>query len=183
MDALRTAEEIARSGAHLLAWLAAEAESPNPHPVDRALVLELHRRWFETTFPADAGRFRTSMVANRKGTAVPVEAVLPGVVAACGNWNWRREHAQNTRDDDRITFIVAEANTLAIEIYDIHPFLDGNTRTTWHLRNYLLMVDGLRPLTDLQDTARYEHAWWQASPHEHDGLDSSVMQELAAQDS
>jgi hypothetical protein len=49
------------------------------------------------------------------------------------NWNWRRERYRPTDDLDLIEFIVAEANTLAVRVYDIHPFLDGNTRATWHL--------------------------------------------------
>lgn len=40
---------------------------------------EIHRRWFDTTFPADAGRLRTQMILNRKGTAMEVDAILPAV--------------------------------------------------------------------------------------------------------
>ena len=70
---------------------------------------------------------------------------------------------------------------MAVRIYDIHPFLDGNTRATWHLRNYALMLDGLRPLVDLADIDRYESVWWTATAEDHDELDEIVLTELADQ--
>lgn len=181
-DPLRTAEEIARSGDDGLRWLEAVATSETPRSVDIYLVREIHRRWFETTFPTDAGHERMEMVLNRKSTAVAVDAILPAVAGACGNWTWRREKVAPSHGTELVEFIVAEANTLTVAVYDAHPFIDGNTRTTWHLRNYLLMLDGLRPLVDLLDQEAYEAAWWAASPQEHDDLDRVVLDELAWQD-
>ena len=143
---------------------------------------EIHRRWFDTTFPADAGRVRTATVINRKGTAQPVATLINGLVSACENWKWRREHATPAEDAEYLGFSIGEANTLAISIYDVHPFIDGNTRATWHLRNYALMLDGLRPLVDLQDQETYEAAWWSATPHDHEELDAIVIEELGVQD-
>jgi hypothetical protein len=128
LDEFRTAEEIQRNGEGLLQWLATAAESAT---LPRSTVTSFSTCTADGSkrpFPADAGRFRTSLVLNRKGTAVAVEGILPAVTSACSNWTYRRAAAP-----------------------DIHPFLDGNTRTTWHLRNYLLMHDGLRPLIDLND--------------------------------
>lgn len=176
-DPLATAEEIQHSGENLLRLLEAVATSATPWPVDLKLVQEIHFRWFETTFPADAGQFRTQMVLNR--TAVEVEAILPAVQGACENWNWRRERYRPTNDLDQVEFIVAEANTLAVRVYDVHPFIDGNTRSTWHLRNYLLMLDGLRPLVDLEDFNLYERAWWNATADSHRELDQVVATELS----
>ena len=110
------------------------------------------------------------MVLNHKGTAVEVPAIIPALVNACDNWSYRREHRTHNSDEDLIELIVAEANTLTVDVYDTHPFLDGNTRTTWHLRNYLLMLDGLRPLIDLADEAAYKSAWWSATAHDHTSL-------------
>jgi fido (protein-threonine AMPylation protein) len=180
-DPLATAEEIQHSGENVLRWLEAVATSETPWPVDLKLVREIHFRWFETTFPPDAGQFRTQMVLNRKNTAVEVEAILPAVQGACDNWNWRRDRHRPTDDQDLVEFIVAEANTLAVRAYDVHPFIDGNTRATWHLRNYLLMLDGLRPLVDLEDVDHYEGAWWQATVESHEELDQLVLAELASQ--
>jgi fido (protein-threonine AMPylation protein) len=178
-DPLATAVEIQHSGENVLRWLEAVATSETPWPVDLKLVREVHFRWFETTFPADAGRFRTQMVLNRKSTAVEVEAILPGVQGACENWNWRRERYKPTDDLDLVEFILAEANTLAVRAYDVHPFIDGNTRTTWHLRNYLLMLNGLPPLVDLAHIDQYERAWWNATTESHEELDEIVLTELA----
>lgn len=181
-DPFRTAEEIEASGVEVLRWLESLATSDDPAEVDLGLVKDIHLRWFETTFPADAGRPRTSVVVNRKGTAVAVEDVVPGLVQACANWGWRREHLYPPEESDQVEFIVAEANTLTISVYDVHPFIDGNTRTTWHLRNYLLMCDGLRPLIGLSDEDAYNDSWWSATPLDHEELDRLVLEELAVQD-
>jgi fido (protein-threonine AMPylation protein) len=181
-DLLATAEEIQHSGEKVLRWLEAVATCETPWPVDLKLVREIHFRWFETTFPADAGQFRTQMVLNRKSTAVEVEAILPAVQGACDNWNWRHGRYRPADNLDLIEFIVAEANTLAVRVYDVHPFIDGNTRATWHLRNYILMLDGLRPLVDLTDIAAYESAWWKATTEDHWRLDAAVINELASQE-
>jgi len=182
-DPLATAEEIQRSGERLLRWLEEVAISNEPWPLDRELVEEIHFRWFETTFPADAGRFRTQMVLNRKSTAVEVEAILPAIENACENWSWRRRNCSPDDDIELMEFIVFEANTLAVRVYDVHPFIDGNTRATWHLRNYLFMLEGLKPLVDLADFDSYEAAWWKATAESHDELDAVVLAELAAQQS
>lgn len=97
-------------------------------------------------------------------------------------WHWRRENAMPEEETELVRFLVTEANTVTIAVYDIHPFVDGNTRTTWHFRNYLLMLDGLRPLVALDDQEAYEAAWWSATPNAHDELDAIVLRELHAQD-
>lgn len=180
-DALRTAEEVQRSGEDVLRWLEALATAVDPRRVDVHLINEIHHRWFDSTFPADAGHHRAEIVLHRKGTAVAVEAILPAVAHACENWAWRRENAAPDDEASLIEFIVAEANTLTVVVYDVHPYIDGNTRTTWHLRNYLLMIDGVRPLIDLRDEDAYEAAWWNARPEKHDELDRQVLLEIAAQ--
>ena len=181
-DVLSTAEEIQARGEEVLLWLTTLAESSPPRDVDIHLVFEVHRRWFESTFPADAGHERKTMVLNRKGTAVEAEAIVPAVVNACGNWAYRRAHHVPESDEELVTFIIDNANTLTVDVYDVHPFLDGNTRTTWHLRNYLLMLDGLRPLIGLADEEAYLAAWWSATAHEHVALDAVVIAELDRQD-
>jgi fido (protein-threonine AMPylation protein) len=144
---------------------------------------EIRFRWFESTFPADAGEFRTQMVLNRKGSAVEVEAILPAIDSAWGDWNWRRENERPDDTEDLTQFVVAEANTLVVRVYDVHPFIDDNTRATRHLRNYILMLDGLPPLDNLVDRARYMSAWWASTFEDHEELDQAVLAELNAQDS
>jgi fido (protein-threonine AMPylation protein) len=180
-DPLVTADEIQSCGARTFSVLEQVARSADPWMVDFKLVKEIHFRWFETTFPADAGEFRTQMVLNRKGTAVEVEAILPAIDSACGNWNWRREHRKPTDSADLVQFVIAEANTLTVRVYDVHPFIDGNTRAAWHLRNYLLMLDGLPPLDNLVDRGRYMEAWWAATAEDHEALDDAVADEINAQ--
>lgn len=181
-DALRTAEEIQRCGEDALLWLEALAGSEKPREVDIHLVRDIHARWFDTTFPFDAGRERAELVLNRKGTTVAVDAILPGVAGACGNWTWRRRNVAPDDEEALVSFIVSEANTVTVAVYDVHPFIDGNTRTTWYLRNYLLMLDDLRPLVDLRDEKAYGDAWWDATALDHEALDRVVLEELTAQD-
>jgi hypothetical protein len=57
--------------------------------------------------------------------------------------------------------------------------IDGNTQSTRHLRNYLLMVDGLWPLVDLENFELYERVWWNATAESHRELDQVVAAELA----
>jgi fido (protein-threonine AMPylation protein) len=180
-DVLRTAVEIERCGHEVSAWLEAVATGDRRNP-SIFLVREIHRRWFETTFPAAAGKDRQGMVTNRNAAPVPVDAIVPAVAGACGNWVYRREHFAPCDGPEFIEFVVAEANTLAVAIYDAHPFVDGNTRTTWHLRNYVLMLDGLLPLGDLADEAGYAAAWKSAQLHDHVELDRVVLAELLAHD-
>lgn len=181
-NALRTAAEIERCGVEALAFLEALATSDAPPEMSIRLVREIHYRWFYTTFPADAGRERSEMVLNRKQTAAAVEGIIPGVENACGNWGYRHE---NFRPDDPlelVRFIVSEANALAVAVYDVHPFIDGNTRATWHLRSYALMRDGLRPLIEPSDEDAYNEVWWGATPLDHQALDNLVIEELARED-
>jgi len=77
-------------------------------------------------------------------------------------------------------FAVQQANRLAVRIYDVHPFLDGNTRATWSLRNYALLRSGLDPVATLSDPGRYGKAWWSATPDDHAFLDEVVAEELVA---
>lgn len=181
-DPIRTADEILRCGDEALEWLKELASGETPAEVDIQLVRAIHRRWFATTFPSDAGRERTQIVLNRKGTAAPVQGIIPGMEGACGNWKWRRERYRPDDPAEEIRFIVAESNSLTVALYDVHPFIDGNTRATWHVRNYVLMLDGLRPLVDLSDEDAYNQAWWAATPQDHTALDELIIDELAKQD-
>jgi len=180
-DPLRTAAEIQRSGEDTLEWLITVANTEQ-RQVDVGLIEEIHRRWFETTFPVDAGARRTSAVTNRKGTAAPVEGILPSLTHACENWRWRRESCAPNDEREQVAFAISEANTIAVAAYDIHPFIDGHTRTTWHLRNYVLVLDGFRPLIDLDNESEYEAAWWASTPLSHDELDRIVAEQLARDD-
>jgi hypothetical protein len=44
------------------------------------------------------------------------------------------------------------------------------------------MLDGLNPLGELRDEQEHDDAWWAATPHEHEALDTVVLAELAAQE-
>lgn len=73
---------------------------------------------------------------------------------------------------------MTQANEATIAIYDAHPFIDGNTRTTWHFRNFLLLVSGYWPLRKPSNWNRYEDVWWTADRFDHRELDLVVVEEL-----
>jgi Fic family protein len=178
-DPHATAAEIQSCGADALAWAIELADELNPPPIDVHLIRSFHRRWFATTFPADCGRERLVIVANRKGTAVPPAAILPAVYNACDNWAYRFEEVvMAASGEDQIELLVSEANALAVRVYDIHPFLDGNTRTTYLLRNYALMLGGVGPVLNLHDDQAHIDAWMAATPLEHRALDDIVLEAL-----
>lgn len=173
-----TAEEIQRCGRVELIRLYELARRPGV-AVDRHLLCSIHRGWFSTTFPEQAGIVRSSMVLNRKGTALAPDALESAIDSACGNWTHRFEAAGG--DFGSLERAVSEANEAAIAIYDAHPFIDGNTRTTWHFRNFLLMVPGYSPLLDPIDWRRFEYAWWSATPADHAELDLVTLESLSAE--
>ena len=125
---------------------------------------------------------RSAFAAKTSYAGWPPSRSQTSRAPSTSNWSYRREHRTHHSDEDLVELIVAEANTLTVDVYDTHPFLDGNTRTTWHLRNYLLMLDGLRPLIDLADEDAYKSAWWSATAHDHPALDAIVINELSHQD-
>lgn len=181
-DPVETAEEIERCGADVLAWLGELAVAPDRTLIDIHLVRSIHRRWFDTTFPIAAGVERTGIVLNRKGTALPVDALIPAVHNACDNWEWRFENVtEGLPVDEQIEHVVSEANALAVQIYDAHPFVDGNTRATFHLRNYALMLGGVDPILRLHDEDAHKSAWMAADPSDHAELDEVVLETLLRQ--
>jgi hypothetical protein len=51
-----------------------------------------------------------------------------------------------------------------------------------HLRNFLLMLDGLRPLIDLADEDAYKSSGGAATGHDYTALDAIVLNELSRRD-
>lgn len=144
-------------------------------------MAEVHRRWFRTTFPNVAGYVRRQEeVRNRKATAWPARSVEGGVREACLDWEAATAAHRPESRIEGMLFSVQQANRVAVRVYDIHPFLDGNTRATWSLRNYALLRTGLGALAGLGDRRRYARAWWQAAPDDHAFLDEVVAEELVA---
>ncbi len=169
-----------RCGWQVELWLRRLAER-EPVSVDTHLVSEIHERWFSTAFPNVAGYIRRQEeVENRKVTAWPARDVGVGVLNACADWETAVREYQAPDYFTGLVFYVSQANRLAVRIYDIHPFLDGNTRVTWSLRNYALLRCGLDALAGLDDMERYNRAWWAATPSNHMFLDEVVAEELVA---
>jgi Fic family protein len=180
-DEERTALEIRRAGWRCERWVDRNVTDFELKDIRWPLIQDIHRMWFKSTFPDQAGRQRTVMVTNRKGTAVPVDAIVDGVEAACGDWRWRQENLNPGESLDQIEFAVSEANELVIRVYDIHPFLDGNTRATFSLRNLLLVRAGLYAIQEV-DVPAFMDAWWAATPGDHERLDDLVLSALIDQD-
>lgn len=180
-DERLTQEEILRSGWHAERWVDRHGVSSGPDDVHWGLICHLHSMWFQSTFPGHAGVQRGVIVANRKGTAVAPSAIVEACENSCADWRYRQEHYSPDDPVEQLEFAVAEANELSVRIYDIHPFIDGNTRTTFSLRNLLLVRAELYGL-ETADHQKLADAWWNARPGDHGRLDELVLESLIEQD-
>lgn len=176
-----THSEIERAGWVAEQWVDRTAPGFSPADVTWSLICRIHQLWFSTTFPDRAGVQRREVVLNRKGTAVDPAAIIEGCENSCADWRYRLENHFPLEPIEQIAFSVTEANELVVRIYDIHPFVDGNTRATWSLRNFLLVQAGLYGL-EIADYDRLKEAWWRASPNDHAQLDAVVLEALIEQD-
>jgi fido (protein-threonine AMPylation protein) len=90
--------------------------------------------------------------------------------------------AQEPDPADLLAEAIYAANDLAVRMYDIHPFIDGNTRATFSLRNFALMRTGSQSIIYIPNEAEFETAWMEARPSDHDWLDALTAEALIAQE-
>lgn len=155
-----------------------EARS-QPVELSVGVVAAVHRAIFSEAFPKHAGRFRSVDVLSRRGEVARWQnvPVLVGQVVT-GFGDAVDLATLRTGNPGSAGTTVHCANLLAVRLHHIHPFIDGNTRACWTLRNIVLVSGGLPPLTELRDELRHDQAWWAAQPHDCDLLDDAVIEEL-----
>lgn len=123
-------------------------------------------------------------VINRKQTAAPPAYIREFSHQAFRNYHERLDEARvgQASDIDLDLVVIKAINELVVSVYDIHPFIDGNTRATYSLRDYLLETEGFDRLDyySFRDEKRFMEAWWRATPQDHELLDAVLLEELSA---
>lgn len=106
-------------------------------PLNEVLLLETHRRLMQGILEDEAGVYRRAPVYIRGSWHVPPNWVkVPQLMQ-----DWIAQYAAGPGEDHPVRF-AARAH---IDLARIHPFLDGNGRTTRMMTNVLLMQAGYPP--------------------------------------
>jgi Fic family protein len=125
----------ATNHARALDWLKEVVSSPR-HPVGEKEILELHGMILKGIDDAHAGRYRTLMVRISGSTVVlPNARKVPELMGQFAAW---LKSAQGLHPAE----LASQAH---YRLVSIHPFVDGNGRTTRLLMNLLLMRKGYPP--------------------------------------
>ncbi|HST38706.1 MAG TPA: Fic family protein [Conexibacter sp.] len=169
-----TAQEVARSFAKVVHdFLTIAGQQPirlTPEHLER-----MHRGIFRTTFPERAGRFRDDDVTygalwredgvqqRRLMDGLPAEEVPPALNAAFAPYT---EELRRCAPAQRTT---AQATAVAVSLYAeilrIHPFPDGNTRTSFPLlQGALRSLGGLPCHFAGAEPQRREALGWAVQP-------------------
>lgn len=106
--------------------------------IDLDLVLNIHKRMFESTKGESAGSLKNSEVlisgAGYRVTTLPPEKTPQYLRELCDRTNHRLHRAQQNAEEAML-LITAE---FIVDFLAIHPFRDGNGRTARLLSTYLL---------------------------------------------
>ncbi len=134
-------------------WLRPLAQQRQP--LTKAMILEIHRRLMQGIFGDEAGLYRRAPVYIRGAWHVPPNWVkVPQLVE-----DWIAQYSAGP-GDEHLVRLAARAH---IDLVDIHPFLDGNGRTTRMVVNVLLMQANYPPaLYAVEDRDQYIQALRQA---------------------
>jgi fido (protein-threonine AMPylation protein) len=169
-----TAQEVARSFAKVVHDFLTTAEQ-RPIRLTPEHLEKMHRGIFRTTFPDRAGRFRDDDVTygalwredgvqqRRLMDGLPVEEVRPALNVAFAAYDaeLKRCEPERRHADEAIRAAV----TLYAEVLRIHPFPDGNTRTTFPLLQVALVSLGSQAIHFAgAELERREALGWAAQP-------------------
>lgn len=107
-------------------------------PLTESLVLDVHRRLMQRILDDDAlGVYRRVPVYIRGSWHVPPNWLkVPDLMAS-----WLRQYGTAPGDEHPVA-VAAQAH---VDLVRLHPFVDGNGRTTRMLVNFLLMQQGYPP--------------------------------------
>jgi Fic family protein len=117
-------------------WVRERVAAPNPPPLDEATVRELHRRIVLRSQPDIAGVYspHPRRIAG-SGAVLPNPAKVPQWMEEFGTW------LETSNAEPAAAF---EAH---FRLSAIHPFDDGNGRTSRLLMNLMLLRDGYPPVS------------------------------------
>ena len=116
------------------------------------IVLGWHRRIFETTFPADAGRIRSRREAitygylagskdapvNKTGRGTRARALLRRLRKVCSEFNEAAAEAERSGDSPLVDATFPAARLYA-KLLSAHPFEDGNGRACYVALQFALV--------------------------------------------
>jgi Fic family protein len=119
--------------------------------LDESIILDIHRIILKNIDDADAGRYRNVNVMMMGAVHLPPSAVkIPKLMAEFIEWYY--EHKSRLS-------VVELAAWVHYKLVYIHPFIDGNGRTSRLLMNLLLLQNGYPPAVILHiDRKRYYQA-------------------------
>ena len=126
-------------------------------PLTESVIRSIHALVLRRTRPDDAGRYRSVQVFISGSRHVPPDAVaVPGLMRELLTW-WRSSEEAHQHP-------VAVSAEFHARLVTIHPFVDGNGRTTRLLGNLLLMRHGYPPASwTPEERPEYYHALEAAS--------------------
>jgi len=113
------------------------------------------------------------------GWVCPEPSVLPALMSAYMTWFMTRdaEISKIANAEDRARAAIAFAAEAQYHFFHIHPFEDGNGRMSHLLMNYILVRNGLRPLTfRARDAQAYRTILrYMPAPRDYPGIDTAYF--------
>ena len=111
----------------------------NSNKITKENILEMHHLFYNSIDPKNAGKYRDIevLITGSKYPVCPVEEIEAQMNELC---KWINEKRQDYHP-------VVFAALLHKKLVFIHPFVDGNGRTSRMLMNYQLMVGEFLPIS------------------------------------
>ncbi|MDR1211387.1 MAG: Fic family protein [Spirochaetaceae bacterium] len=127
--------------------------------LDEALVLEIHKIILKNISDADAGQYRNVNVMIRGAVHLPPSAVkIPALMAEFFAWYYEKKSKLSA---------VELAAWVHYKLVYIHPFIDGNGRTSRLIMNLILLQNGYPPAVILHIDRRKYYQVLQEADREH----------------
>lgn len=120
-------------------------------PLTESIIRSVHALVLRRSCPDEPGRYRTVQVFISGSQHVPPNpAAVPAAMGGLVSW------LRSAEDGTQPTALAAEFHA---RLVDIHPFVDGNGRTTRLVANLLLMRSGYLPASwTPEDRTEYSQA-------------------------
>jgi Fic family protein len=117
--------------------------------LDEAVILEIHKIIVRNIQDTDAGRYRNANVMITTGAVhiPPSAAKIPRLMTECMEWYYTHKSKVS---------VVELAAWVHYKLVYIHPFIDGNGRTSRLIMNLILLQNGYPPAVILHiDRRKY----------------------------
>lgn len=154
-----------------LQYLYKLVEKGKHHTISERLIRALHQIIMQDTDKAWAGKYRNSNVVIAGASHTPPDALdIPQKIQKLTNWI--KENRKNLH-------IIELAALVHHKLVHIHPFFDGNGRTSRIIMNLLLMQNGFPLVIILKnDRKKYYNVLAQADDENHTPLIRFIAQAI-----